>query len=189
MLAPGVEATPVVLRAIKRAVVSVAHHLHSMPVKYKWCSTDTVAGFNIFCECLARGCCLFQLDCVTSTYWLSLWTPWRHMEDGGTDPLIISLDTRWKWAVSLTLRPLYDRQKRPPPPPLLPQHLFIMRLFRPRNRSGRCKEGDNPLSLPGIEPQHISVTNLHTCKHCVRSSRLTCLGGMFYRLSPWNLKG
>jgi len=39
-----------------------------------------------------------------------------HRDSGGTTPPILNLGTRWKWAVSLTPRPLYYQETSPQDP-------------------------------------------------------------------------
>jgi len=51
---------------------------------------------------LVRSLCLIKHQ-ATKTYWGS----------GGISSSILNLDTRWRWVVSFTLRPLYPRVKSP----------------------------------------------------------------------------
>jgi hypothetical protein len=57
---------------------------------------------------------------------------------------ILDLDTRWRWVVSFSPRPLHPRGKSPP-------HELDRRLSGPKYRSGRCGEKKNLLTLLGIE--------------------------------------
>jgi hypothetical protein len=61
--------------------------------------------------------------------------PRRKLEGGDIVPRIFNLDTRWRWVVSFTHRPLY------------PRYPLDMRLVGPQSRSGRScekKKKSNP---------------------------------------------
>jgi len=74
------------------------------------------------------------------TYWGS----------GGIAPRIFHLDTRWRWVVSFTLRPLYLQEH--------PRYPSDGRLVKPQSRCGRGSEEKkiSTLPLPGIEPGSFS---------------------------------
>jgi hypothetical protein len=65
-------------------------------------------------------------------------------ESIGIAPHILDLDTRWKWVVSFTLRPLYPQGKSS-------CYSLDKRLGGPQSRSGRCGEEKNSQPLPGLE--------------------------------------
>jgi hypothetical protein len=58
---------------------------------------------------------------------------------------ILHLSTRWRWVVSFTPLQLYPRENNP-------WYALDRGLAGPQNRSGRCGDEKNLLSLPGIEP-------------------------------------
>jgi hypothetical protein len=64
---------------------------------------------------------------------------------GGVAPRIINLNTRWKWMVSFTPRPLCTQGKSPWYP-------LDRRLGGPQSRSGRGGEEKNSEPLPGLLP-------------------------------------
>jgi len=61
---------------------------------------------------------------------------------GGIAPRILNLDTKWRWVVTFTPRPLYSQEKRP-------RYPLYRRLGGPQIRSGHG--GKESLLLPGIE--------------------------------------
>jgi hypothetical protein len=73
------------------------------------------------------------------------------------------LDTRRRWVVSFTPRPLYPQGK-------CPWYPLDRRLCGPQNRTGRGGEDKNSQSLPELEPPIIKpVARVYTTK----LSRLT----------------
>jgi hypothetical protein len=64
---------------------------------------------------------------------------------GGTAPRILDLDTRWRWVVSFTTRPLYLQGKSTWYP-------LDSRLGGPQSRSGRGGKEKNSQLPPGIQP-------------------------------------
>jgi hypothetical protein len=65
-------------------------------------------------------------------------------------PRILDMDARRRWAVSLTLRPLYLRGKSPWYP-------LDKRLDEPQSRSGRGVEEKNSQPSSGIEPPNPAI--------------------------------
>ena len=53
--------------------------------------------------------------CLVKSVTLSLPTLWRHCKERNIAPLILNLGTRRRWVVSVTLRPLYPRERTPEP--------------------------------------------------------------------------
>jgi hypothetical protein len=51
--------------------------------------------------------------CLPHTVQLYLCTLWCHVEIWGTVPLILNLESRWRWPVSFTPQPLYCQRKSP----------------------------------------------------------------------------
>jgi hypothetical protein len=68
-----------------------------------------------------------------------------HWRSTGTAQCILDLDTRWKWAVSFTPRPLYPQGKSP-------RYPLDRRVGGPQSRSGCGGEENNSQPLPGLEP-------------------------------------
>jgi hypothetical protein len=71
------------------------------------------------------------------------WTP--YWGSGGIAPRILDLETRWRWVLSFTRRPLYFQGKG---------HWYPMdtRLGGPQSRSRRGGEEKNSQCLLGLEP-------------------------------------
>jgi hypothetical protein len=72
---------------------------------------------RVFSYLRARTACCF-LQTVKVKVKLSLCLTKYHAmktywENGGIDPHILDLGTRWRWVVSFTLRPLYPRERAP----------------------------------------------------------------------------
>jgi hypothetical protein len=62
--------------------------------------------------------------------------PWRYIRESRYSSTILDLDTRRKWVVSFTHRPLYSRRKSP-------RYPLTRRLSGAQNRSGCCGENKN----------------------------------------------
>jgi hypothetical protein len=71
-----------------------------------------------------------------------------YMASGCVDPLI-SLDTRWQWSASHSDRFTTGDTAH--------QHSFISRLVGPQNIVDAFGEEGDPLSLPGIESEHVGL--------------------------------
>jgi hypothetical protein len=99
-------------------------------------------GISLFC--MSRTClCKVKVKlslCLTKHH--AMKTYWGN---GGIVPRILDLGTRWRWAVSFILRPLYPQGK-------MPWYPLDRRLGVPQSRSGRGGEEKNFQPLPGIEP-------------------------------------
>jgi hypothetical protein len=65
--------------------------------------------------------------------------------NGGIDPSILDLGTRWRWVISFTPRPLYPQGKSP-------RYTLDRRLGGLQSRSGHGGEEKNFQPPPGIEP-------------------------------------
>jgi hypothetical protein len=74
-------------------------------------------------HCYSLGVGLLQIGewvvrgkVLNKTVWkkikLALSTPWRRRLNRGIAPLILNLDTGWRWGVIFTLRPLYRRGEK-----------------------------------------------------------------------------
>jgi len=82
---------------------------------------------------------------------LSLWLTKHHAMktcwwSGGIAPRILDLNTRWRWTVSFTPRPIYTQKKNP-------RYPLDRRLGGPKSRSGHGVEEKNSEPPPGFEPQ------------------------------------
>jgi hypothetical protein len=68
---------------------------------------------NIRCTVQIRSSSLYNYtQCLPHTVQLYLRTL-CHVEIGGAVPLILNLETRWRWPVSFTSQPLYCQRKSP----------------------------------------------------------------------------
>jgi hypothetical protein len=111
---------------------------------------------------------------------LSLWFNWAPcyngiLGSGGRAPRTLDLDTKWRWVVSFTPRPLYSQGKNP-------SYLLDMRLGGPYSCSGRGDEEKNFQPLPGLEPPIIQPA----AQRCTAELSLSIRLQYFYLLAPRN---
>ena len=99
---------------------------------------------------------------------LSLCTPSKNMGSGGTTPLNLNLDTKWRILLSFTLRPLYPSDKK---------SQYALNSC-PQTLSGCSREGKDPAgnrtTLPRC-PVRSLVTTL-TELSCLHSSKVITKG-------------
>jgi hypothetical protein len=86
-----------------------------------------------------------------------------HLGNRSTASRILSLDSKWKWMVSVTSLPFLSEEILPVP--------FNRRLDRKLNHSYRFKVEGNFLTLPWIEPHSLATLLAETAGFLAKGSR------------------
>ena len=82
-------------------------------------------------------------------------------------PLILKLETRWRWLVNFTPLPLYSREE--------PRYPLNRKLGRHQSLSGRFWKRENLLHVPGFEPRNIQPAGSRFIDYTIPASIIVFL--------------